>query len=345
MLKLRIASASDSKLLGYQKRVVACNNAILLSNMKRYGASTSAAKAIDGDVSVLIQAGNSLRQNKGPAAYKKLKEYSEEEKGSMSVSLVLVQKHVENGEIVDAINVLEAYIGARGATAGVASLLIWLYHKIGDAEKALRALDGLKVFWDGLDASSVKSRKNLARYLIRMGRYSKAVEGLEGIVKADSSDIEAVALLVLAYSDVDPKKAETYARYLKSDERGGEEEFDVGILESGAELMSTSVRMTPAVKKVKRHRKGKMPKNPDAKLDLERWIPKQERSYNQKRKKKGGDVRGPQGVNMSGGGIGGTGSARINGETADIVDVPAVEKPAVAKVNPTAKKSKKGKKK
>jgi signal recognition particle subunit SRP72 len=184
----------------------------------------------------------------------------------------------------------------------------------------------------------LSSRKNIAKYLIGMGEYARAASCLEGTRKTDSSDVEAVALLVLAYSEVDPKKAETYARYLSAQEIVAGSELDVKVLESGAELMSTAVRHA-VVKKGKRHRKGKMPKNPDAKVDLERWIPKVERSYNQKRRGKRGEVKGPQGVNMAGGGIGSTGSARINGgegvEAVAVVE--KVEKPVAA--------SKKGKKK
>jgi hypothetical protein len=64
-----------------------------------------------------------------------------------------------------------------------------------------------------------------------------------------------------------------------------------------------------------------------------------ERSYNQKRKKKGGDLRGPQGVNMVGGGIGGTGSARIR-EVERGVESPVV----AASVSSSSKKTKKKKK-
>lgn len=147
MLRLRVASVStlDSKLLGHQKKVIACNNAILLSNMKRYGASTCAAKALDGDVSVLIQAGNSVRQNKGAAAYKKLREYFECNKASVGVCLALVQKYVGGGEIKEAIRVVEAYVEATGTRSGIVSLLVWLYHKNGDVVSASRVLSESKL--------------------------------------------------------------------------------------------------------------------------------------------------------------------------------------------------------
>lgn len=69
-------------------------------------------------------------------------------------------------------------------------------------------------------------------------------------------------------------------------------------------------------KQRKRNRKPLLPKNydPNAKPDPERWLPKRERSafLNAKRKGKGKEkFKGPQGVNMEGGGIGGTGSAQI----------------------------------
>jgi predicted Zn-dependent protease len=142
MLKLRIASASglDSKLLGFQTRVIACNNAILLSNMKRYGASTCAAKALDGDVSVLIQAGNSLKQKKNAAAYLKLKEYFAENPGSIGVCLAMAQKYVAGGEFAEAIRVVEAYVNVSGARSGIVSLLVWLHHKAGDVGSATRVL-------------------------------------------------------------------------------------------------------------------------------------------------------------------------------------------------------------
>jgi len=71
----------------------------------------------------------------------------------------------------------------------------------------------------------------------------------------------------------------------------------------------------PTKPKKKRKRKIRLPKNYDPSIppDPERWLPKRERStYAKKGKSKKEMLKGSQGINMEGGGIGSTGSARLS---------------------------------
>ncbi|KAG0170994.1 hypothetical protein DFQ28_001350 [Apophysomyces sp. BC1034] len=102
--------------------------------------------------------------------------------------------------------------------------------------------------------------------------------------------------------------------------------------------------------KTKKKRSPLMPKNfdPSQTPDPERWLPKRERStYRAKGKNKKAANKGPQGVAIAGGGIGGTGSANITGYTNLSPGEPTSSKPqtspnTAAKNSANKKKKKKG---
>ena len=167
--------------------------------------------------------------------------------------------------------------------------------------------------------------------------YEIAAEIYQTLVKKNPENQNALSNLVLAFSNFNLKDAKTYIEYLPKVEFDEVEDVEEGIVALSLEPVVSPV----ARLKNKRRRKKAKVVDPNLKLDPERWLPKRERGLRGKKAKK--DLnKGPQGVNMAGGGIGGTGSARIAGYSAPKVEMEEV--PVVVISGKAAGKKKKGKK-
>ena len=116
---------------------------------------------------------------------------------------------------------------------------------------------------------------------------------------------EALAELVKALTQVNPDKAESYARQLKP--LSGLKEVDVNSLEkdtpsAGKKTVEEDLSAKKSKKTKKRKRKVRYPKgfdaeNPGPKPDPERWLPRRERSsYRPKKRDKRHFIRGAQGA-------------------------------------------------
>ncbi|KAG0209011.1 hypothetical protein BGX28_000195 [Mortierella sp. GBA30] len=229
--------------------------------------------------------------------------------------------------------------------------------------------------------------KQTAAFKLRSHRYKDAAKDYEELVRADPSDPASIAGLIMAYSEFEPALAEKYGASLP--EMKNVINLDVEALEKvvpglkreyvSTENTSSGVaggiagrrglgaggsrpRRTGA-RKI-RKRKPLLPKSYDPSNpgtpDPERWLPKRDRAAARlaRTRKTGAGSRkdmgkGPQGMNMEGGGIGGTGSARIAGREHVIpaapvkeivMEEPVVDVAAVAKSkSSSANKKKKGK--
>ncbi|KAG0234023.1 hypothetical protein B0O80DRAFT_430162 [Mortierella sp. GBAus27b] len=189
--------------------------------------------------------------------------------------------------------------------------------------------------------------RQTAAFKLRSHRYKEAAKDYEELVRADPSDPTSIAGLIMAYSEYEPELAEKYGASLPEMKSSITQSLDIDALEKVVPglkreyVSSTQVpgagagaaggmrrrpgsrpRRTGARKGHKR--KPLLPKNFDAATagtpDPERWVPKRDRAAARlaRTRKTGAGSRkdmgkGPQGMNIEGGGIGGTGSARIAG--------------------------------
>ncbi|KAG0359007.1 hypothetical protein BC939DRAFT_450531 [Gamsiella multidivaricata] len=255
---------------------------------------------------------------------------------------------------------------------GYVALLVWLYDQAGQGEKGVDLLSEASAVWAKSNKQTKTGSathmpltllKQTAAFKLRSHRYKDAAKDYEELVRADPSDPAAIAGLIMAYSEFEPALAEKYGASLP--EMKNVMALDVDALERVVpglkrEYVSTEItnaaagagaggrrrptsrpRRTGARKAHKR--RPLLPKNFDpataSTADPERWLPKRDRAAARlaRTRKTGAGSRkdmgkGPQGLNMEGGGIGGTGSARIAGRE-HIVPVTAPEPVAAAKID------------
>ncbi|KAF9912534.1 hypothetical protein BX616_010314 [Lobosporangium transversale] len=222
--------------------------------------------------------------------------------------------------------------------------------------------------------------KQTAAFKLRSHRYKDAAKDYEELVRTDPSDPTSIAGLIMAYSEIEPSLAEKYGTSLPEMDRSMMQSLDVETLEKvvpghrkeyisstdaikaavgGRRRPGSRLRRTGARKAHKR--KPLLPKNLDPtqlgkNIDPERWLPKRDRAaarLARTRKTGAGSKKemgkGPQGMNMEGGGIGGTGSARIAGREhlTTSAKAVAVEDISITKIDeavesPTSSKAKSG---
>uniref|UniRef100_H2N1K0 Signal recognition particle subunit SRP72 n=1 Tax=Oryzias latipes TaxID=8090 RepID=H2N1K0_ORYLA len=141
--------------------------------------------------------------------------------------------------------------------------------------------------------------REAANFKLKYGRKKEAVSDLEQLWKQNTKDVYTLAQLISAYSLVDTDKAKAFSKHLPSADAMS---FNVDVDELENSHGATYVRKKAAkvvgenlptepgqaeVKKKKKKKRGKLPKNYDPKAtpDPERWLPMRERSYYRGRKK------------------------------------------------------------
>ncbi|KAF9102397.1 Signal recognition particle core component [Mortierella sp. GBA35] len=277
---------------------------------------------------------------------------------------------------------------------GYVALLVWLYDQAGQGDKGVDLLSEANAVWTKNNKGSGSGTalpltllRQTAAFKLRSHRYKDAAKDYEELVRADPSDPASIAGLIMAYSEFEPTLAEKYGaslpemknvmaldveslervvpglkrEYVSAENAGGV------ALGSGRRPMGPGSRPRRTGARRLRKRKPLLPKNFNINSpgtpDPERWLPKRDRAAARlaRTRKTGGGSRkdmgkGPQGLNMEGGGIGGTGSARIAGRepiapAAPVREIPVVEEVvdvaaiAKAKSSSNANKKKKGKSK
>jgi signal recognition particle subunit SRP72 len=370
-LKVATSKEADVKLKNYQKRVISMNDSLLQLYSHKYSACKDQAQKLidkypDNDNLYLILASATYHQHKATKAVEELKKFSEKKPSSVAIRFATIQLQLLESQPAQALATLEAYLATvkdnknQYYKPAIIALLVWLYEQTGQSEKAMEILDEATTVWKN-DKSFVSTAtvaptstiKQTAAFKLKTGRFQDAVTDYEQLVKADPSDTQAIAGLIAAYAEVDSKKAEQYGNALPA----------IALNHLDIETLETIV---PGVKrgyvkkdpngvhvkkpKTKKKRATLYPKNmdPNVKPDSERWIPKQERStYRMKGKNKKALNKGPQGVSMEGGGIGGTGSANIGGKktvSVAMVTEETVTKDKPVNATPSSKSSNKKKK-
>ncbi|CAG8508862.1 9469_t:CDS:10 [Ambispora gerdemannii] len=336
--KLRAASAKnlETKLFKVQRQAIAINEALLSLYMHKYSVCQDTARKLlqiypENDYLYVLLSSISYRQKKTTKAIQELQEYAQTKSTSLPINFALIQLQLLQSNIQGSIATLEKYLesledeGARYQPALV-GLLVWLYEKSGQSDKSVHVLEKAGSFSKS-DAASVQSSsilKQTAAFKLKTRRFSEAAQDYEQLVKANPEDSQALAGLIVAYSQCDVSLAEKYESSLATIKHSKDIDVDSleknipGVKKSYKKLDAKSDNVGKSSVKKKRKRKPLLPKNfdPNVPPDPERWLPKRERStYKVKGKRKQQLMKGPQGVAVAGGGIGGTGSANIAGKS------------------------------
>ncbi|KNC99257.1 uncharacterized protein SPPG_05512 [Spizellomyces punctatus DAOM BR117] len=372
LYRLATSSGLEHKLTSVQRRIIAVNGALLSLSMSKFGDARQKAKALcdqypGDDTPYLILAGISLQEKKLPSkALEELQQYVQKLPHSLSIHLALAQLLIEQSNLRGALNLMKTFADSASEDKryqpAVVSLLVWLYGQVNEVDTAVSLLEEATRFWKGSN-NERPILKQLASYKLKCQRPQDAAQDYERLVKADPTDVESVAGLIIAYSEFDPSLAEQYQQYLPSDAQVPKSFIDVDAIESAFGSTGNNKRMREtgaegSSKPKKRKRKPKLPKNidPNVAPDPERWLPKRDRSTYAKKGKGKRDIgKGPQGAALAGGGLGGTGSANIEGRKSvgakketppDSPQLaPVTQKPAPPAQQATSnKKKKKGKK-
>ncbi|KAH6580693.1 hypothetical protein BASA60_002764 [Batrachochytrium salamandrivorans] len=203
---------------------------------------------------------------------------------------------------------------------GLISVLTWAYSKIGNPGAALEVLEKASQSNPSKDMALLAQ---LAMFKLSLKQYEEASKDYLALIKLDSLDLRSIAGLVISYSHFNPQLAEEYADHLPAPAASSLNNAMEGV-SLDVDSLEAAVLRRKAKQQLLLHISGSAGVR---RVDPERWIPKRFRSSNIKKGKTKRDaLRGSQGVNIEGGGIGGTGSARIAG----ISKMPATATPPLA---------------
>ncbi|KAK3835043.1 MAG: hypothetical protein J3R72DRAFT_403737 [Linnemannia gamsii] len=362
-IKSANTKALGVKFLSSQKRIISMNELLLQLYQNKFAACPT-----------------THRQKKTAKALQELKEFAAVRPDSIAIQFAIVQLELINGQdYTAAIESLTRFLKTlpekEQHRPGYVALLVWLYDQAGQGEKGVDLLSEAGAVWakdnkgsESGTALPLTLLRQTAAFKLRSHRYKDAAKDYEELVRADPSDPASIAGLIMAYSEFEPTLAEKYGASLP--EMKNAMALDVEALERvvpGLKREYVSAENTGgATLGARRLRKRQplLPKgfNPAAPgtPDPERWLPKRDRAAARlaRTRKTGGGSRkdmgkGPQGLNLEGGGIGGTGSARIAGRepiapvAAPVREIPIVEEvidiAAIAKAKSSSNSSKKKK--
>ncbi|RKP05924.1 hypothetical protein THASP1DRAFT_32246 [Thamnocephalis sphaerospora] len=375
-LQLAADPRIEAKLFMSQRRVLAANRAIMQLRLKKasimlYTVAREAAKRLSSheprwSVPYLISAAAPYCQGKRQRAVEELKRALEKQPSLSGVRLALVRLLIDAGQALPALELLDAGEQSdRPHQTDALSMAVRVYESAKRPEQAHAALDrALAHHQKAKDTKSANAVLRLrAAFRLRQGQAEGAAQDYAQLVQADPDDTEALAGLVTAYADYKSEQADQYASMLVSPppmKRLNLDELEAHVPGLGR---SSVPRQMAAAKKAsktpvqtavsKRKRANPPAKNfdPAKQPDPERWLPKRERAgFKPKGRKRGGKAAasgGSQGVALVGGGLGGTGSARIEGRSAPIIaehgDEDEAIKPAQTAAKAGGSKKKKGK--
>jgi signal recognition particle subunit SRP72 len=225
---------------------------------------------------------------------------------------------------------------------GLVSLLVWIYKRNNNNQKALEFLERYSQ-----KRKSHKEKLQIAQFQMLLNRFKEAAEHFKELLEFDNSSTELAASYLLCVAQSDPVHIDelihTVRKHISLKQVDEESLFNVL-------LSKTNSKEDGKIMKRRKKKKKPLPKTfkPNRVPDPERWLPKQLRKGKSNIKQSDISGIGFQGVELEGGGIGTTGSARIAGlKPAVLKEVPPKE--AAAQPSPPVipaglkKKSKKKK--
>lgn len=329
-IKTATADGLKHKLTATQQRCININQGLLHMHTNQSAQCHSLAEKLmkeypDIDTPVLIQAAQFVKDKETDKAIQALKTYSDSNPSqSVSIKLVMAQIHLTQGHVYNACDALKT-LGKLQYKPGVVSALVTLYLGQEDQEQASKVLTEA-IDWYRKNEPSSNSLLTLMRanatLQIQMGNPKQAAVMLEQLRKSNPKDPRVLAELISAYSQFDQKKAQLISADLPpvEDIVTG---VDVETLEASfsslgpkyiKKALKSDAQPSPGpagdmiiqkAKSKKKKKKGKLPKNLDAEIDPERWLPRRERSYYRgKKKDKRKDIgKGTQGASGPSGDI------------------------------------------
>ncbi|XP_017285263.1 signal recognition particle subunit SRP72 [Kryptolebias marmoratus] len=306
-VKLTNAEGVEYKLARKQLQAIEFNKALLAmytnqADQCRKLASSLQAQNPGHPRPVLIQAAQLCREKQHGRAIELLQHFSDQNPESASgIKLTMAQLYLIQGHVTKACDVLRS-IEEFQHKAGMVSALVTMYSHEEDIDGAIdvfkQAIEHFQSEQPG-SAAHLALVREAANFKLKHGRKKEAISDLEQLWRQNTKDIHTLAQLISAYSLVDTEKAKSLSKHLPSADAMS---FKVDVDELENSHGATNVRKKAGktageslpkepgqveLKKKRKKKKGKLPKNCDPKAtpDPERWLPMRERSYYRGKKK------------------------------------------------------------
>lgn len=304
-------SSVAPRLTSFQNRALKFNKALFLYHEKQYEACLLECKglAVYGtwEMTLLLEASCLVKLKKNSEAVELLQAFIANHGPSAKVHRALIQLAIEEGRVENLVETLAETTAANprpDLVAATATVLEYTNQIQAAADTYSKAAAYHRNQSNPVDLAAVL--KAQVSFLEQHNQPGPAAAAYEELLQLEPANQQWLAKLVSLYADLDLEKAESYARQLPSLD-SAIAEVDVLAVEMeklgiGAQRSESS--MEPSVEYHKKRnkrkgRKGKLPKDPTAPLDSERWLPKWERSYYRKRHRNKNIARGPQGAAAS----------------------------------------------
>ncbi|XP_069482264.1 signal recognition particle subunit SRP72 [Ambystoma mexicanum] len=306
-VKLTNADGVEHKLSKKQLQAIEFNKALLAMHTNQADQCRKLSAALQSEspehlLPVLIQAAQLCREKQHTKAIELLQEFAEQHPANaVEIKLTMAQLKIAQGSITKACIILQS-IEELQHKPGMVSALVMMYSHEEDIDSAIEVFTQA-IQWYQEHQPNTPTHLSLIReaanFKLKHGRKKEAISDLEQLWKQNPKDIHTLAQLISAYSLVDPDKAKVLSRHLPSSDSMSLK-VDVDALENspGATFIRKKAGKVAAenqlteqgqgdVKKKRKKKKGKLPKNCDPKVtpDPERWLPMRERSYYRGRKK------------------------------------------------------------
>lgn len=320
-LKHTISEEAEQKLSEWQKKIAAFNRCLLQLKLKKTKefkemVQTLQEKYPDSSHPVLLSASALIREKKNSEAQALLEEYASKHptQDNLLVQLSLAQLRLISGNVTEAITALESIEQLKHKPALVAGL-VTLHEQRGNITAASAVFDAALQYWDNR-RTSVKDARSASVYLLlareaanfklKYKLYREAAATYERVVKQFPDDQELLANYIVALSYSDPVEAEKNLskiplKGLASIDAESLENLPIYKAASATAASATLPEGTPAPAVVRKGRNSEKKKakkknkkkkklgktyDPNAKPDPERWLPKHERSYYKRRKRR-----------------------------------------------------------
>ncbi|XP_072920115.1 signal recognition particle subunit SRP72 isoform X1 [Hemitrygon akajei] len=324
-VKLTNAEGVEHKLTHRQLQAIEVNKALLAMHTNQADQCRKLTLGLqkqnpETPLPVLIQAAQMCREKQHSKAIQLLEDFLEQHpENAFELKMTIAQLYLVQGHVTKACDILRS-IDEKPNKLGMVSALVTMYSHEEDIDSAIevfsQAIQWYQEYQPNTPAHLLLVRE-AANFKLKYGRQKEAISDLEQLWRQNSQDVRTLAQLISAYSLVDSKKAKTLSKHLPSLEAMSFK-VDVDALENshGATYIRKKAgkvagesqlkeRGQGDIKKKKKKKRGKLPKNFDPKVpaDPERWLPMRERSYyrgRKKGKKKEPIGKGTQGATSSG---------------------------------------------
>uniref|UniRef100_A0A8C5AT68 Signal recognition particle subunit SRP72 n=1 Tax=Gadus morhua TaxID=8049 RepID=A0A8C5AT68_GADMO len=263
---------------------------------------------------VLVQVAQLCREKQHGKAIEQLQQFAEQHPESASgIKMTMAQLYLTQGHVTKACDILrliedfkhkQGMVRLNRMQYSIRFIKASLIHHITSCHRSG-------------SPTHLALVREAANFKLKHGRKREAISDLEQLWKQNPKDIRMLAQLISAYSVVDADKAKSLSKHLPSPDSMA---LKVDVEELENSHGATYIRKKAAkpagdavpkeqgnveIKKKRKKKKGKLPKNfdPKATPDPERWLPMRERTYyrgKKKGKKKEQVGKGTQGTTAGG---------------------------------------------